>query len=204
QVLGTPAYMSPEQAAGQGHRVDRRSDVYSLGVVLYELLCGEPPFRGTRDMILHQVLHAEAQPPRRLSDKIPRDLETVCLRAMAKVPAGRYATAGELADDVRRWLRGGPIRARPAGRAERLGRWCRRNPAVTALTATLALFLVVAAVGATAAAFHFSALAQQEQQAKDEVRREMEGLQHSYRLVERGSLHKHQQQFRQALADYTE
>jgi tetratricopeptide (TPR) repeat protein len=211
QVLGTPAYMSPEQAAGQGHRVDRRSDVYSLGVVLYELLCGEPPFRGTHDMILHQVLHEEPQPPRRLNDKIPGDLETVCLKALAKEPGRRYATAGALAEDLRRWLRGEPIRARPAGRAERFGRWCRRNPAVAALTATLALFLVVAAVGATAAACHFSAIAGREQQAKQqaeeataEVRREMEGLQRSYRLLESGHLHEMQRQGREALADYAE
>ena len=87
QVLGTPAYMSPEQAAGDHAKVDGRSDVYSLGVVLYELLSGELPFRGNRRMLLHQVLNDEPRPPRTLNDQIPRDLETICMKAMAKEPA---------------------------------------------------------------------------------------------------------------------
>jgi serine/threonine protein kinase len=115
QIIGTPAYMSPEQAAGQGHRVDRRSDVYSLGVVLYQLLCGELPFRGSKAMLVHQVLHEDPRPPRRVNDKIPRDLETICLKAMAKEPGRRYAMAGELAEDLRRFLR--ENRSRPGRRA---------------------------------------------------------------------------------------
>jgi tetratricopeptide (TPR) repeat protein/tRNA A-37 threonylcarbamoyl transferase component Bud32 len=149
-LAGTPTHMSPEQA--RGLPLDGRSDVYSLGVTLYECLTGEVPFRGAPHMVLQQVCDDEPRPPRRLNDRIPRDLETICLTAMAKEPSRRYATARDLADDLRHWLDGRPIKARPPGPVGRLGRWCRRNSRLAALVgAVFGLLMLLTAVSSVAA-----------------------------------------------------
>ncbi len=146
KVQGTPAYMSPEQAGGDTGAIDPRSDIYSLGVVLYELLTGERPFHGGQRLVMLQVLEDEPRPPRSLDENVPRDLETICLKAMDKTPGRRYESADALASDLRRFLAGDAITARPVSRAERFWRWCRKYP----LAASVMLAVVVgSAVGFT-------------------------------------------------------
>lgn len=144
-VLGTIQYMAPEQAAGQQADVGPWSDIYSLGVILYELLCKELPFHGTKRMMIDQVIYEEPRNPRRLNESVPRDLETITLKAMAKKPVARYASADDFAEDLRRWLRREPIRAVPASNLARYWSWCRRHPSTAALMATIATLLVATA-----------------------------------------------------------
>ena len=132
QVLGTPAYMSPEQASGAGNESDGRMDVYSIGVILFELLTGEIPFQGAPHRILQQVIHDEAPAPNQLNPKVPRDMATICLQCLEKQPQRRYASALDLADDLQRYLTHQPIAARRISVWRRVARWGRRRPATAA------------------------------------------------------------------------
>jgi len=145
QVLGSPSYMPPEQGAPSRHKVSRRTDVYSLGAMLYHLLTGRPPFVGeTVSETLDQVFRREPVSPRLLNPAVPRDLETICLKCLEKEPARRYPSAQALADELGRFLRHEPILARPVSPPEKLWRWCRRKPVLATL---ILLVHVVGAMG---------------------------------------------------------
>ncbi len=137
-VVGSPHYMPPEQARGQ--QVSFQSDVYSLGAVLYDMLTGRPPFSGaTAVATMRLVEDQEPVPPRALNPAVPLDLETICLKCLAKDPKGRYSTAEELAQELRRYLGGIPIQARPVSALERAWRWCKRKPTLASLAAVVAI-----------------------------------------------------------------
>jgi WD40 repeat protein len=150
QVLGTPSYMPPEQAGGESKEIGPLSDVYSLGAILYCLLTGRPPFQAASTMeTLIQVLQQEAVSPRLLNSKVPRDLETICLKCLEKEPQKRYASAAAFAEDLRRFLDGEPIVARPIGLWERGLKWAKRRPAIATLSTALILVALVGMGGIT-------------------------------------------------------
>jgi putative methionine-R-sulfoxide reductase with GAF domain len=155
-AVGTPSYMAPEQATGQGHALGPGTDIYALGTILYEMLTGRPPFHGATPMhTMTQVVHDYPVSPSMLRPGLPRDLETICMTCLHKSPAGRYPTAEALANDLRAFLVGGSIQARSPGAGDRLQRWLRQHPALAALVGLGA----AAGLGLLLSAFWFNMLA---------------------------------------------
>jgi serine/threonine protein kinase/WD40 repeat protein/Flp pilus assembly protein TadD len=170
-IVGTLRFMAPERFDG---RSLAQSDVYALGVTLYELLTLRPAFDDTnKAKLVEKVLHEPPVPPRKLDPRIPRDLETVILKCLAKDPAERYPTAEALAEDLRRFLADRPIKARRVSDAERLWRWCRRNPAVASLLAAVVVLLTAAAVGGTILSWRLNRALGQAQEAEREGKRKL-------------------------------
>lgn len=167
QILGTPSYMSPEQASGKQELVGPASDIYSLGAILYACLTGRAPFVADSPVdTLLQVMKKEPVSPRELNPSVPKDLETICLKCLTKEPHKRYGTAQELADDLNRFLEGHPVVARPVGRISRTARWCRRNKSVASLLCLLFLSMAVGTYVSASYAVDAVRHAQNEAQAR--------------------------------------
>jgi tetratricopeptide (TPR) repeat protein len=166
EFVGTPAYMSPEQITAGRAPLDHRTDIYSLGATLYELLTLRPPFTGERrDQVIAQIIHKEPRPPRAVNRKVPVDLETICLKAMDKDPDRRYQTAGDLADDLRRYVNRFAINAKRAGPLARTIKWVKRRPGVAALLGVLLLAVIAAGLFALEARRSAALLREHDRQA---------------------------------------
>jgi eukaryotic-like serine/threonine-protein kinase len=174
ELVGTLRYMAPERFRRTS---ERRGDVYSLGATLYELLVLRPPFEESDEIrLIERIRNEPPAPPRHLDRTIPRDLETIVLKALAKDPADRFGTAGELAAELRRFVEGRPIRSRPVSVVERFWRWCKRDPWLAGASIAAALLTMALALGGTWTAFVYRGQVRQIEEHRDQIRRDLEDL----------------------------
>jgi eukaryotic-like serine/threonine-protein kinase len=184
-VLGTPQYLAPEQAEGRDGDVGPATDVHALGVILYEMLAGRPPFLGANTLeVLDQVRGTDPLPPSRVQPRIPAELEVICLKCLAKEPSRRYATAADLADDLGRYLRGEPVKARRTPAWRRAARWARRQPVLAGLAALSACAVLALLVGWVAFTSQLRSAAARLQEERDEADRQRDLAEEGRRKAE--------------------